>query len=110
MPLVEFENENGETETIACEKGDSLRDALLDEGLSPHNIPTAVSCHGLGTCATCSVVINEGEVGKPSLRERVRLDLPVASPDVEARLACQVTVTDGIKVSKPEGVWGKGTE
>lgn len=106
MPVIEIETD-GETETIACEDGARLRDALLSEGASPHNIPTALSCHGLGTCATCSVEVLEGDVGKPSVRERVRLGAPVLSPDVEARLACQVRVTEDIRISVPDGVWGR---
>jgi ferredoxin len=109
MPTIEFEKD-GKTETIDCERGANLRDVLLEEGLSPHNIPTVVSCHGLGTCATCSIEVLEGELKDTSMRERIRLNTPVVSPEVDARLACQVEVTEDIRVSKPEGIWGKDTD
>lgn len=106
MPSIEIETADGETETIDCEHGTKLRDALLSEGTSPHNIPTALSCHGFGTCATCSVEVHEGDLGEPSVRERVRLRSPVLSPDVDVRLACQVRVTEDVRISVPDGVWG----
>ena len=104
---IETETPDGETETTTCEHGTKLRDALLREGISPHNIPTAVSCHGLGTCATCSVEVKEGKLGEPSVRERVRLRAPVLSPDVDVRLACQARVTEDVRISVTDGVWGK---
>jgi len=107
MPSIEVETADGETETISCEHGARLRDALLSEGISPHNIPTALSCHGLGTCATCSVEVTEGALGEMSARESLRLRAPVLSPEVDVRLACQTRVTEDVRISVPDGVWGK---
>lgn len=107
MPIVKFEDSDGEVETVACEKGANLRDVLLENDLSPHNVPTALSCQGFGTCSTCSVEVIQGELEEPSVRERLRLSAPVASPDVDARLACQTEVTDDIHVRRPDGLWGR---
>jgi len=103
MPTVEYQGE-----TVECEEGATLRDVLLDAGLSPHNGPTAVSCHGLATCGTCAVAI-EGAVepSSPGRRERARLNFPPHSLDAGLRLACQVRVTDDIVVTKGDGFWGQ---
>lgn len=104
MPTVEFEGDR-----IECESGEVLRDVLLAADRSPHNGPTALSCHGHGTCGTCAVEI-EGEVTEPSGRERRRLSFPPHSPDSGLRLACQVEVTDDLTVRKHGGFWGQHTE
>jgi ferredoxin len=104
MPTVEYEGER-----IECESGALLRDVLLDAGLSVHNGPRAVSCHGLSTCGTCAVEIR-GEVPAPSARERARLRVPPHSPESGLRLACQVRVTDDLTVEKHDGFWGQHIE
>ena len=83
MPTVTFEGER-----IECESGARLRTVLLDAGLSPHNGPTALSCHGLGTCGTCAVAI-EGAVAEPTARERARLEFPPHTAERGLRLACR---------------------
>jgi ferredoxin len=104
MPTVTFDGER-----IECESGARLRRVLLDAGVSPHNGPTALSCHGLGTCGTCAVEI-EGDVAEPTARERARLDFPPHSMERGLRLACQVRVTDDLTVTKHDGFWGQHTE
>lgn len=102
MPTVEFGGEE-----IECERGAVLRDVLLDAGLSPHNGPTTVSCHGLGTCGTCAVRI-EGAVDPetPTGREAWRLDFPPHDAAEGRRLACQVRVEGDLTVEKDAGFWG----
>lgn len=104
MPTVTFDGER-----IECETGDRLRAVLLDAGVSPHNGPSALSCHGLGTCGTCAVDI-DGDVTEPTARERARLDFPPHASGSGLRLACQVRVTDDLVVSKHGGFWGQHTE
>jgi ferredoxin len=104
MPTVTFEGER-----IECEAGTRLRRVLLDAGVSPHNGPTALSCHGMGTCGTCAVEI-EGAVDDPTARERARLGVPPHSPDGGLRLACRVRVTDDLQLTKHDGFWGHRTE
>lgn len=106
MPTVTFEGEQ-----VECDSGVCLRSALLDAGVSPHNGPTALSCHGLGTCGTCAVEIEvEGTVAAPTARERARLGFPPHAADRGLRLACQVRVTDDLTVTKHDGFWGHRTE
>jgi len=100
MPTVTVEGER-----IECESGARLRNVLLDAGRSPHNGPTALSCHGLSTCGICAVEI-EGTVAEPTARERARLDFPPHSVERGLRLACQVRVTDDLTVTKHGGFWG----
>lgn len=104
MPTVTFDGER-----VDCESGARLRRVLLDAGLSPHNGPTALSCHGLGTCGTCAVEI-EGDVAEPTPRERARLDFPPHSVGSGLRLACRVRVTDDLRVTKHDGFWGHRIE
>ena len=105
MPTVTFRGER-----IECEEGAVLRDVLLGAGISPHNGPTAVSCHGLGTCGTCAVAV-EGAVDEPGRRERWRLDFPPHDAESGLRLACQIRVTDDLTVEKRAGFWGhRGTD
>lgn len=101
MPTVTVDGER-----IECESGARLRRVLLNAGVSPHNGPTALSCHGLGTCGTCAVEI-DGAVAEPSARERARLDFPPHSTERGLRLACQVRVTDDLRVTKHDGFWGQ---
>jgi ferredoxin len=101
MPTVQFRGE-----TVDCEAGATLRDVLLEAGLSVHNGPRLASCHGLGTCGTCAVAV-EGDVDPPARRERARLSVPPHSPDAGLRLACQVTVENDLVVRKGGGFWGQ---
>lgn len=101
MPTVEFDGE-----TVECERGERLRDVLLGAGLSPHNAPTVLSCHGLGTCGTCAVAV-EGAVSDPTAREEWRLGVPPHDPDSGLRLACQTRVEGDLVVRKGGGLWGQ---
>ena len=101
MPTVEFQSE-----TVECETGETLRNVLLDAGLSPHNGPTAVSCHGLSTCGTCAVAV-EGPTSDPTRRERWRLDFPPHDASSGLRLACQTRVEGDLTVEKFPGFWGQ---
>ncbi|MGF1508543.1 MAG: 2Fe-2S iron-sulfur cluster-binding protein [Myxococcota bacterium] len=104
MNTVKFEGR-----TLQVPSGTRLRDALLKEGLTPHNGPArALNCHGFATCGTCAVRI-EGEVAPPSARERARLSFPPHSAESGLRLACQVRVEHDLEVQKFEGFWGQDT-
>ena len=104
MPTVEFAGER-----IECDDGALLRDVLSEAGVSVHNGPRALSCHGLGSCGTCAVEL-DGDAGNPTGRERLRLSVPPHSPDGGLRLACQVRVTDDLTVTKHGGFWGTDDE
>lgn len=102
MPTVRFRG----TE-IECERGDTLRDVLLEAGQSPHNgRADGVNCRGHGSCGTCAVRV-DGTVSEPSRRERLRLRVPPHDPDAGLRLSCQTTVEGDVTVEKFPGFWGQ---
>lgn len=106
MPTVTF---NGTT--IECERGERLRDVLLDAEETPHNDGAQwVNCRGFGTCGTCAVEIVEGEVDDKHAREAWRLDFPPHNASSRLRLACQVRVEDDLVVRKYPGFWGQETD
>ncbi len=102
MPKITFNNQ-----TIECESGVTLRDALLMAGASPHNGNARwFNCKGFGTCGTCAVHI-EGEVPPLNAKEKWRLNFPPHDASNGLRLACQIPVTGDLKVTKHEGFWGQ---
>ena len=93
MPTINFEGEE-----IECDEGETLRDVLLDAGLTPHEgLAETLNCGGKSTCGTCAVFV-EGEVEGTKMEER-RLAIPDKGDDV--RLACQCTVLGDLDVEKP---------
>lgn len=96
--------------TMVCDRGANLRKVLLKNEVSLYNdAASAINCRSIGTCGTCSVVV-EGEVSEMEWREKARLSLPPHSPGSNRRLACQVKVLGDVKVTKYEGFWGQGSE
>jgi ferredoxin len=90
MPTVQAQGK-----TIECQRGENLRQVLLQNGIDLHNGGAKViNCRGLGTCGTCAVLV-EGEVS-----------LPPHSPTKNLRLACQTKVLGDVRVTKFEGFWG----
>ncbi|WP_394741613.1 2Fe-2S iron-sulfur cluster-binding protein [Natronococcus roseus] len=105
MPTVTFEGEE-----IDCEDGATLRDVLLEAGLSPHNGRAALlNCRGHGTCGTCAVEI-DGPASEPTTREKRRLSVPPHGSDGGLRLSCQTEVQGDLNVEKHGGFWGQHTE
>ncbi len=107
MPVVRYRGRE-----IECERGAVLRDVLREAGVAPHNGRSgALNCRGHGTCGTCAVRIEPDDaVPSPSARERARLAAPPHDPDAGLRLACRVTVTDDLAVTKYPGFWGQHTD
>ncbi|QPV63167.1 (2Fe-2S)-binding protein [Halosimplex litoreum] len=102
MPTVRY----GDRE-IDCERGDALRDVLLDAGIVPHNgASKRVNCGGHGTCGTCAVAV-DGPTSAPTARERWRLDFPPHDATADLRLACQTRVEGDLTVVKFPGFWGQ---
>lgn len=94
--------------TIECETGANLRQVLLKNKIEVYNKgATALNCHGLGTCGTCTVQV-EGAVSDPDWREKARLSLPPHQPGTTRRLSCQVRVLGDLRVTKYDGFWGQG--
>ncbi|MDS0292555.1 2Fe-2S iron-sulfur cluster-binding protein [Halogeometricum luteum] len=93
---------NEETETFAS-VGETLRDHLLDCGLSPYTrLTERANCGGNGLCATCGVRIREGEPAPEHWHDRLaaRFGYP--------RLSCQIRVREPMTVELVEDkyVWG----
>lgn len=74
--------------------GTTLRTALLEAGVSPHNgRAVLINCRGLGTCGTCAVAVQGAvEPAEWTPQERLRLNFPPHSApnNQRLRLACQV--------------------
>jgi ferredoxin len=92
-----------ETREFAVELGVTLRDALLDRGLSPYApVTERLNCGGRGICATCGVRIADGETAPEHWHDRLadRFGYP--------RLSCQITVDQPMTVALVEDkrVWG----
>jgi ferredoxin len=105
MPTISFGGEE-----IECDRGDVLRDALLDAGLSPHNgASDYLNCRGHATCGTCAVEVS-GEVSEMRDDERRRLSFPPHDEDSGLRLACQTRVQGDVEVVKHPGFWGQNVQ
>jgi len=103
MPTV-----TAQGKTFECERGDNLRQVLLQQGIELYNQPaTVINCYGIGTCGTCAVGV-EGEVSEMTWREKTRLSLPPHSAEKSRRLACQTNVIGDVTVTKYDGFWGQG--
>ena len=95
-------------EYIEASKGANLRLALKGNFHKLYNgLAKNFHCRGLGTCGTCSVLV-EGPASEPSKREKWRLNFHPHknSLDKGLRLACQTKVLGDIKIKKYEGLWG----
>lgn len=102
MPIITFKGA-----FIQAERGTTLRDALLDAELSPHNGRAQwFNCKGFGSCGTCAVKI-VGDVHDKTRMEQWRLDFPPHDAENGLRLACQVRVESDLLVTKHDGFWGQ---
>jgi len=101
MPTVTFRGRE-----IECNEGETLRDVLLDAGLTPHNGKTeTLNCRGFASCGTCAVRV-DGEVDDVGRREKARLLAPPHHPNYDLRLSCQTKVMGDVTVEKYPGNWG----
>lgn len=93
---------------MTCQAGDNLRRVLMAEGIDLYNgRANIINCMGIGTCGTCAVQI-EGEESERNWKEKGRLSFPPHNSQKPLRLACQITVTRDLKITKYEGFWGQG--
>jgi ferredoxin len=87
---------------LTAPAGATLRDVLLDAGLSPYTrLTERLNCGGRGLCATCGVRIDGGpppEHWHDSLAERWGYP----------RLSCQIRLEEDLRVRLPgKVIWGK---
>jgi Na+-transporting NADH:ubiquinone oxidoreductase subunit NqrF len=91
-----------ETTVLTAPAGTTLRDLLLEAGLSPYTrVTERANCGGRGLCATCGVRIRSDAPVPTHWHDRLarRFGYP--------RLSCQVTVEGDMTVELPEKlVWG----
>jgi ferredoxin len=94
--------------TIECRAGENLRIVLLENNIDLYNGKSnLINCRGIGSCGTCAVEI-QGLSTAPNWRDRTRRSLPPHDPSRKLRLACQVCVTEDIRVTKYDQFWGQG--
>jgi ferredoxin len=94
--------------TIQCSTGENLRKVLLSNGIDLYNgKANFINCRGIGSCGTCAVEI-EGFTTAPNWRDHTRRSLPPHDPSRKLRLACQIQVTEDIRVTKYDQFWGQG--
>jgi ferredoxin len=92
---------------IPVSLGVTIRQALMDAGISPHNgQATWLNCKGMGTCGTCAVEII-GKATPPTAMEKWRLQFPPHKKGTQLRLACQCKPLSDCKLIKHEGFWGE---
>jgi ferredoxin len=75
------------------------RNQNLAEYLTIENSPILFGCR-TGICGTCLVVV-EGDIPPASLEEKELLEI-LAPENPKARLACQIQLTNDIKITKIE--------
>lgn len=94
-------DDDGEEHLLTAPAGATLRDVLLDAGLSPYTrVTERLNCGGRGLCATCGVRVDAGpapEHWHDALADRWGYP----------RLSCQVRLDGDVRVRLVEKViWG----
>ncbi len=96
--------ETGESvQVLEVVEGTTLREALLDAGLSPYGVLTRkANCGGRGLCATCGVWLEQGP-------EPVHWHDRAAARYGYPRLSCQVRVEGpmAVRLITDKVMWGK---
>ncbi len=94
MTQVTFIDPAGTEHKVEVEKGTSLMQAAMDNGIDG----IVAECGGACSCATCHCYIDEewvARVGEPSAIEKDMLDC-VIDPQPNSRLSCQVILDDSL--------------
>ncbi|MCR9100832.1 MAG: 2Fe-2S iron-sulfur cluster-binding protein [bacterium] len=93
---------DGKQTRFQAEAGTNLRQALLQQGISPYTSYTRrLNCGGRGLCATCGVWINGNAPAPQHWHDKAarRFGYP--------RLSCQVTIEQDLQVELVEKwIWG----
>lgn len=105
MVKVTYVEASGTEHTIDAEKGISLMEAALDNGVPGID----GDCGGQAACATCHVFVDPAWIGKTGHADpEVEVELlELGEGKTEfSRLACQIMLDeelDGLRVTMPEG-------
>lgn len=100
MPRVTFVDHAGEEHQFDAQDGANMMEVAVEHGLPGID----ADCGGFCACATCHVYVDEaqfGSLGEMSEDEQTMLDL-AEQRKPNSRLACQVTVFEGLRVTLPE--------
>jgi ferredoxin len=93
---------DGQQASFEAAPGTNLRQALLEQGISPYTSYTRrLNCGGRGLCATCGVWINGNAPAPQHWHDKAarRFGYP--------RLSCQVTIEQDLHVELVEKwIWG----
>lgn len=88
---------------LEVNRGQNLREALLNNGISPYtNWTSSLNCGGNGICATCGVWIHDPEPDPVHWHDQAaaRFGYP--------RLSCQVSIDTDLTIEMVDKViWGK---
>ncbi len=93
-----------EEKILMAEHDSNLRQTLLGAGISPYaTLTRKLNCGGRGLCATCGVVISEGEPLARHWHDRL------ADTFGYPRLSCQVKIEAAmtVRILTDKKVWGK---
>lgn len=95
---------DGDVREITVSYGANLRKTLLENAISPYAaLLNKINCGGRGLCATCGVVVEDGEPAPQHWHDRigVRFGYP--------RLSCQITVTEDmtVRILTDKWIWGR---
>jgi ferredoxin len=112
MPSVKFVNEK---KTIEVPQGSNLRKEALKAGIELYpGIHSTFNCHGLGSCASCRVIVKKGteNISKQGLFQKLRFLLgPITffarfGNEDALRLSCQTKINGDCEIiTKPSINW-----
>ncbi|QSG08982.1 2Fe-2S iron-sulfur cluster-binding protein [Halapricum desulfuricans] len=91
------EEATGETRRIESTRGATLRDVLLEAGISPHGrYATKANCGGRGLCATCGVRFETDTPDADHWHDKLAEEFgyPRLSCQIELATDCSVVVPD----------------
>jgi ferredoxin, 2Fe-2S len=102
MAKLTVTTRGGERRTVEARAGQSVKEALMDGGISEINAIT--SCGGCCSCGTCHVFVDPADMQRlPPMHEQENDLLYVHSNRrATSRLSCQIKVTeelDGLSVT-----------
>ncbi|MDX1692301.1 MAG: 2Fe-2S iron-sulfur cluster-binding protein [Ketobacteraceae bacterium] len=103
MALIKVTNLKGEKSELDAPNGDTLMEALRDNGYDE----IEAICGGVCSCSTCHVYIEGGWMDKLGERSEDEYQLVSSTEHFRdnSRLSCQITVTDemdGLEVTIAE--------
>ncbi|MFC6952839.1 2Fe-2S iron-sulfur cluster-binding protein [Halorubellus litoreus] len=95
--------DDDERHEVSAQPGQTVREALLDAGLSPYTrLTERANCGGRGLCATCGVRLRE-DIDAEHWHDEL------ASRFGYPRLSCQLHVQDGlvVELDTEKRIWGR---